>query len=376
MIKILHCADLHLDSPLSVLDISKAEARRRDLRAALTSMTMFIKSNPVDFLLIAGDLFDGEFVSRDTVALLCREFASIPDCRVIIAPGNHDPYTFASYYRLADLPENVYVFDSPEVKSFDFPDKNTTVYGFAFTSDALDVCPLDGFEVTSRERINLLVAHGELDASESKYCPIPSKTLASCGFDYAALGHKHTHSGVNRCGDGYVSYSGCLEGRGFDECGIKGAVLAVADKKDGKLEFAARFERFCKRYYEIAECDVSGAESNADVLTRLAQFIKDAHYGEDVALRVYLRGSVSSDFKLSTAFLEAQFSQLYRIELVDATVPLADVGRLSCDPTLRGAYYRSLAPMLKSEDASEREIATMALRYGLAALAGNDVADE
>lgn len=375
MIKILHCADLHLDSPLSVLDISKAEARRRDLRAALTSLTMFIKANAVDFLLIAGDLFDGEFVSRETVELLCREFAAIPDCRVIIAPGNHDPYTFSSYYRLAEFPENVYVFDSEEIKSFDFPDKNTTVYGWAFTSGELRTCPLDGFEIASRDRINLLVAHGELDASESKYCPIPSKMLASCGFDYAALGHVHTHSGVKPLGDGYVAYSGCLEGRGFDECGIKGAVLAVAEKK-GKLDFAAKFERFCKRYYEITECDVGGAESNADVLERLTALIKDAHYGEDVALRVRLVGEVASDFKISLSFIGEQFPQLYRLELVDDTAPLANSGRLATDPTLRGAYYRSLAPMLQSDDAAEREIAAMALRYGLAALAGNDFADE
>lgn len=375
MIKILHCADLHLDSPLSVLDISKAEARRRDLRAALTSLTMFIKANAVDFLLIAGDLFDGEFVSRETVELLCREFAAIPDCRVIIAPGNHDPYTFSSYYRQMNFPENVYVFDSETVKSFDFPDKNTTVYGWAFTSDELRSCPLESFEVASRDRINLLVAHGDFDVSESKYCPIPSKTLAACGFDYAALGHVHMHSGVNPLGDGYVSYSGCLEGRGFDECGIKGAVLAVAEKKD-RLDFAAKFERFCKRYYEITECDVSGAESNAEVLEKLGALVKDAHYGDDVALRVRLVGNVASDFKISQSFICEQFPQLYRLELVDETAPLANSGRLAADPTLRGAYYRSLAPMLESDDANEREIAAMALRYGLAALAGNDIADE
>lgn len=375
MIKILHCADLHLDSPLSMLDISRAESRRRDLCAALTSLTLSVKSNAVDFLLIAGDLFDGAFVSRDTVALLCHEFASIPDCRVIIAPGNHDPYTFSSYYRLAELPENVYVFDSPEVKYFDFPDKNATVYGWAFTSDSLESCPLDGFEVMSRSRINLLVAHGELNVSESKYCPIPMDTLASCGFDYAALGHRHTHDGVEPCGGGYVAYSGCLEGRGFDECGIKGAVLAAADKGD-KLQFAAKFIRFCKRYYEIADCDVSGAKSNADVLDKLTELIKDGHYGDDTALRVRLIGNVSGDFKLSTSFLGEQFPNIYRLELIDATSPLADGDRLRDDPTLRGAYYRSLEGMLTSEDESEREIAAMALRYGLAALAGNDIADE
>ncbi len=156
---------------------------------------------------------------------------------------------------------------------------------------------------------------------------------------------------------------------------MKGAVLAVANKTD-RLDFAAKFERFCKRYYEIASCDVSGAESNADVLDKLTAFIRDAHYGDDVALRVHLKGRVASDFKLSTSFIAEQFPQLYRFEIVDETAPLADSAFLSSDPTLRGAYYRGLEPMLSSADASEREIASMALRYGLAALAGNDIADE
>ena len=375
MIKILHCADLHLDSPMSARDISRAEAGRHDVRAALTSLVMYIKSNSIDFLLISGDLFDGAFVSRETVALLCHEFASIPDCRVIIAPGNHDPYTFASYYRLAELPENVFVFDSEEIKYFDFPEKNTTVYGWAFTSDFLDTCPINGeFVVASPERINLLVAHGELDVSESKYCPIQSKVLAKCGFDYVALGHRHAYDGVKECGEGYIAYSGCLEGRGFDELGVKGAIAAVIDK-NSTPKMSSKFLRFCKRRYEIADCDVTGAASNADMLDRIAKLISDAHYAEDTILRVRLVGEVGAECKPSVAFLEGQFPSVCSIEIVDATAPIGSGERLKDDPTLRGAFYRSLEGMLASEDESERELASMALKYGLAALCGSDIAD-
>ncbi len=375
MIKILHCADLHLDSPMSARDISRAEAGRNDVRAALTSLIMYIKSNSVDFLLISGDLFDGAFVSRETVALLCHEFASIPDCRVIIAPGNHDPYTFASYYRLAQLPENVFVFDSAQVKFFDFPDKNTTVYGWAFTSDALDVCPIDEeFSVMSPSRINLLVAHGELDATESKYCPISSKVLAKCGFDYIALGHRHAHDGVKECGEGYIAYSGCLEGRGFDELGVKGAIAAAIDK-NSTPKIASKFLRFCKRRYEIASCDVTGAASNADVLDKISALIRDGHYGDDTVLRVRLVGAVDAECKPSVAFLEGQFPSVYSIEIIDATTPPDKGERLKDDPTLRGEFYRSLESMLTSDDESERELASMALKYGLAALSGSDISD-
>lgn len=375
MIKILHCADLHLDSPAYARDIIRADAGRNDVRAALTSLIMYIKSNSVDFLLISGDLFDGAFVSRETVALLCHEFASIPDCRVIIAPGNHDPYTFASYYRMAELPENVFVFDSEEVKYFDFPDKNTTVYGWAFTSDALETCPInDEFSVMSQSRINLLVAHGELDAAESKYCPISSKVLAKCGFDYIALGHRHAYDGVKECGEGYIAYSGCLEGRGFDELGVKGAIAAAIDK-NSTPKMASKFIRFGKRRYEIASCDVTGALTNADMLDKIAQLIRDGHYGDDTVLRVQLVGEVDAECKPSVSFLEGQFPTVCSIEIIDATKPPKKGDSLKDDPTLRGEFYRSLEFMLTSDDESERELASMALKYGLAALSGSDISD-
>ena len=374
MIKVLHCADLHLDSPLTSLDISRAQTRRMELRAAFTSLTLSAKMNKADFLLMSGDLFDGAYVSKETIALLCHEFAAIPECHVIIAPGNHDPYTATSYYNRADFPENVYIFDSPEVSCFDFPDKNTTVYGWAFTSSHMEECPIEGFTVRDPSRINLLVAHGDFDVTESQYCPIPRITLADCGFDYVALGHIHTHSGVEKVGDGYAAYSGCLEGRGFDECGIKGALLVVIEKED-ELSLAARFARFCKRCYAIETCDVSGAETNADLLDKLRELVAERRYGDDTALRVRLVGNISSDLKPSPSFLSGQFGQMFILEIVDETLPLADGDKLADDPTLRGEYYRSLKDRLDSDDADTREVAVMALRYGLAALSGEDITD-
>ncbi len=371
MIKILHCADLHLDSPMSAFDIARAEARRNDLRAAFTSMILSVKINKIDFLLIAGDLFDCEFVSKDTIALIAKEFASIPECNVIISPGNHDPYTASGHYRRAEFPDNVYIFDSPELTYFDFPEKNTTVYGWAFISEHMDSCPLNGFSVENESRINILTAHGDLDAPGSSYCNISSTVLAGCGFDYVALGHRHTYTEAKQLGGGYVSYSGCLEGRGFDECGVKGAVLAVAEK-DAGLRFAAKFMRFGKRKYEDDILDIEGSRSNADAAEKIASHIAQNHYGEDVALRLHLVGNVSGDFKLSPTVLKEHFSSLFLLEIIDETMPLLDLGKLKQDPTLRGEFYRSLEPLLSSADEKERECAAMALRCGLAALNGND----
>jgi len=374
MIKFLHCADLHLDSPLTSLDLRRASVRRGELRASLTSLTMSAKLNAADFLLISGDLFDSSRVSRDTIDLLRREFAQIPDTAVIIAPGNHDPYTHSSYYRRTDFSDNVYIFDSPEITCFDFPEKNTTVYGWAFTGQHMEAPDLADFSVEDVSRINILTAHADLDAAASPYCAITSRELAACGFDYAALGHQHTHDGVRQLKNGYAAYAGCLEPRGFDEPGLKGAVLAAVDKAPD-LKFAAKFVRYCKRHYEIQSVDLTGAVSNADALERISAVIAQNHYGEDTALRIRLTGQIPGELRLSPAFLTEQLPPLFLAEILDETTPLRNGDSLAEDPTLRGAFYRSLSDMLSSADSKERELAARALRYGLGALAGEEISD-
>ncbi|MCI8388061.1 MAG: hypothetical protein HFE63_06290 [Clostridiales bacterium] len=374
MIKFLHCADLHLDSPLASLDLKRAEIRRSEFRSTLAAMIRSAQTNKIDFLIISGDLFESEFASRETIALLCHEFASIPECNIIIAPGNHDPYTSQSYYRRTEFPENVYIFDSTELSCFDFPEKNTTIYGYAFTDNTLDFCPFEGFTPENPDRINILAAHGEFGSRNTHKCPIPTEVLANSGFDYVALGHYHNYSEIKQLKSTYYAYSGCLEGRGFDECGEKGAIIAVADKSEGRFQLGAKFVRFSKRHYEIEQLDITGAETNADLLNRLAALIKERGYGEDTALRVVLTGNTAGELKISQKFLTEQFPQLFLLEFKDETLPLLDSDTLKRDPTIRGAFYNSLAGMLDGNE-DERELAALALRYGLSALSGEDIID-
>ena len=375
MIKFLHAADLHLDSPFSALPPDKAEVRRAEFRAAFTSLTMYARMNKIDFLFLPGDLFDSDYASRDTVALMRREFANLPDCRVIIAPGNHDPFTGTSYYRRAEFPDNVFIFDTDEMSAFDFPDRNTTVYGWAFTSGQMTKCPLEGFEPEDSGRINILCAHGDLGKSGSVYCPINPETLGRSGIDYAALGHIHEFSGVKKYGGTWAAYSGCLESRGFDETGPKGAVIGAAEKEDGETKLGAKFIRFSKRVYETETIDVTGAADNAEITDRIGEMIAEKHYGEDTALRLVLTGNVPSGVSVSKSLIQARFPRLFMIETIDRTMPLLDAAALGRDPTIRGAFYASLKSMLESPDEKERETAAAALRYGLAAIAGADVVD-
>ena len=104
MIKILHTADMHLDSPFTLMDSSLSEARRADLRSAFSALMMYVKDNKIDILLIAGDMFEHEYATKETVAMVIREFEKLPECRFVISPGNHDFYSSRSVYATSHPP--------------------------------------------------------------------------------------------------------------------------------------------------------------------------------------------------------------------------------------------------------------------------------
>ena len=165
MLRILHTGDVHLDSPFSGLDPSFAEVRRNELRAAFTSMLHYAKCEKVDMILIAGDLFDAQFVTRETLALIKREFESVR-CPIVISPGNHDCVSESGVWRRGVFPDNTYIFTKDSLEYFDFPELGARVWGWAFTSRNMEASPLAG-KRADYDGINILCAHGDLTSSRS-----------------------------------------------------------------------------------------------------------------------------------------------------------------------------------------------------------------
>jgi len=118
MLKILHTGDIHLDCPFSSLDTRQAEIRRNELRAAFTSMMMYARMNQVNLMLIAGDLFDNRYVTRETIALLKSEFEKM-SCPIVITPGNHDCAGEKSIWRKNVFPPNVHIFTEETLNLID-----------------------------------------------------------------------------------------------------------------------------------------------------------------------------------------------------------------------------------------------------------------
>lgn len=375
MIKLIHTADLHLDSPFAMLDPTRSEQRRHELKGSFGELMSLAKRTQADIMVIAGDLFDGAYVTRDTLEMLVRGFASVPDCRIVISPGNHDN-TGASvaYERLSSL-DNVYIFKSEELSHIDFPELECTVYGYAFTSSYMEKSPLCGFTAEDPTRINILAAHADITSPVSRYAPITQSDLMHARFDYAALGHIHAYDGVHEICGGYYAYSGCLEGRGFDELGEKGALLLTLSKEDGRLTLESEFLPVSKRIYVDDTLDITGVGSSAEILSRVRTHIDEHGYDDRHAVKLVLKGFLPPALRVFPRYLEGELGGVFMIKIKDDTLPLYESESLGENPSIKGAYYEKLRPLLESGDSETRELAAMALRYGLIALAGGEPSD-
>ncbi|MBO5306037.1 MAG: exonuclease SbcCD subunit D [Clostridia bacterium] len=367
MIRFLHCADLHLDSPFSGLDAMQSEARREEQRELFRTLICHAKNRRVDLVLIAGDLFDSGFTSSSTVKFVADMLATL-DCPVIITPGNHDPYTEGGVYS-ASFPENVTIFNSEKLSSLYFQKINVAVHGYAFTSERHEDNPLDSGVTLDPSKINLLCAHTELDVPLSSYAPITSNQIAASGFDYAALGHIHNPEPPVVLGKTLTAYSGCLEGRSFDELGFGGAIEVTVDGNKVTSEKV----RIAKHRYMVETLDLTGSEKDSDVIDRIRGRIAMCNYREDTALRIILTGALSPEYTMSLDFIRDSIDGLYRLDLKDETLPILDFAELERDLSVKGEFYRELVAKMKSEDEQERKTAAEALRIGLCALSGKPI---
>lgn len=366
--KIMHLADFHLDSAFSGFKKEESDRRRAELRECFLRAMDVAREREVDLVLISGDLFDTPFCSASTRSAV---FSAIEKLGrpVVIAPGNHDYYNKNGTYADKALPENAYVFTSDELGRFDFDELGVSVIGYAFTSDRYEENPLGGEVPTSSENINILCAHAELGTHISKYAPISANAIARNGFSYAALGHVHVPAEPTVAGRTLIAYSGFPQGRSFDELGTGGAYIVEIDRESKSARICERVE-LSTVTYEIEKVDVTACSSDAQVIAKIEAATEGRGYGKDTALRVQLTGAVPSDYaineeKLSSCELAERFALL---QIKNRTVANFDLEHLKTDMTVKGELYRQLLPALESADENERQVASLALKFALAAL--------
>ena len=341
MVRILHAADLHLDSPFSGLTPEQAAARRKLQRQLPGKIVELANERNCGLLLLAGDVFDGARVSPETVEALVTALGQFRG-QVFVAPGNHDPYTDRSPWAMTLWPENVYVFTG-KARSVTLPD--CRIWGGAFTgSDCFDGLP----QVSDDGCLQIGLFHGDPE-TPGPYRHMTAADIAACGLDYLALGHIHKTRLPVRTGRTWAGWPGAAMGRGFDECGPRGVFYTELDKAFCRTEFlplpGPRYEKITVAYGETPRLP----EDSQSVICRLT-----------------VTGEADDpDFEGLRKALEPKFLAL---DLRDETVPTRDIWASCGDGTLRGLTLSAL----KLQADGGNDLSELAARYVLAALEGRD----
>lgn len=361
MLKILHGADLHLDSPFDGLSDEKAAQRREEQRALLEEIAELCNREQVDLVLLAGDLLDSGRSYYETGEVLLRAFSQIRG-QIFIAPGNHDYYSSRSPYANLEFPENVHIFPSNGMQRVVLPDLGCTVYGAGFTSVSAPSL-LTGFHVQDEGTVNLMVLHGDTQPGSS-YNPITTQEIQDSGLDYLALGHIHTCSGVLKAGATYYAYPGCAQGRGFDETGEKGVLIGTVAKGVCDL----RFQPLQGRRYLVREVDVTDA---ADAQAALAAALPQEP-SPDIC-RIVLTGEYDGrpDVDALAALAESRY---FSATVRDRTRIRRDIDAMAAEDTLKGLFLHRLKTRYDaSQSEEERRVLMLAMRYGISALENGEV---
>ena len=359
--RILHAADLHLDSAFAGLAEEKAALLRQESRDILRRMVDWANDHAVDVMLLSGDLFDSDRMYSQTARTLAQALARFRG-RIFLSPGNHDFYAPGSGYDAVDWPENVHIFTSRRPQTVLLRSLNASVTGAAFTS-AEEWEPFDGASFSGGDApIRLGVLHGEVTRGESKYRAIPPAEIEKTNLTYLALGHVHRCAGVQRAGNTAYAYPGCLPGRGFDETGDKGFLYGEITPEKVELEFIP----FAPRRYQSVTADITDRDP-ADAVRQAL----DPDCGQDIC-RVLLTGSRRENFSLSA--LTSELAGLCAaLELTDETYPEEDVWARCGEDSLRGLFLQNLRARYDGADEDEKRQLLQAARFGLAALDNRDL---
>ena len=358
-LKIIHAADLHLDSPFEGLG-ERAAQRRSEQRELLGRLAALVEEKEADVLLLAGDLLDTGSTYAETARTLCETLGSL-SCPVFIAPGNHDYYCISSPYARLELPENVHVFISRHMEAVTLPELGVRVWGAAFT-DMTSPPLLRGFSVDKVPGLlDVGVVHGDVGRLLSRYNPVTTQDIADSGLNYLALGHQHSGSGLLRSGPTWYAWPGCTEGRGFDECGEKGALYVEVEERVCRAEFLP----LGGRRYEVLDFDISAGWANVRI---------PAGAGRDI-YRVVLRGETDTapEVERLRELLQGRF---YALQIVDKTTLRPELWDKAEQDTLRGLFLRRMRERYDAAASEEeREHITRAVRWGLAALDGGEAVE-
>lgn len=356
--KFVHIADLHLDAKFDNLgQIEGLPTKRRiEQRKAMRDIINYIKENDIEMLLIAGDLYEQNYIKKPSIEYINNLFLEIPNVKIFIAPGNHDPYISNSFYATYDWAKNVHIFKEG-IEKIDI-DENTHIYGYGFTDFYCKESEIEEIKIEDQKDINILLTHGTLDGGtdEREYNPLKGNKLKNLGFDYIALGHIHKPY-YNEEKNQKIFYPGSIISLGFDELGKRGMLVGEIEKESLKVEFVP----IDKREFEEEEIDVTELSSNEDIITQ----IEELYLTEENFYKVILTGK--RFFKIDLDEIKKVLDIENIIKIKDETKMGIDIEELKKENNIKGAFVRNMLEKQESENL-DKDFIEKAIEIGLEVL--------
>lgn len=295
MFKFIHAADLHLDSPL--LGLAQYEgapeaALRGATRRALENLVHVALEEKVDFVLIAGDVYDGDWPDHNTGLFFARQMGRLRDANisVYLIAGNHDAQS--NMTKSLQLPDNVFRFPTKKAATVRVEAIGVAIHGQGFHTRAVVTDLSADYPPAVPGAYNIGLLHTSLTGYEGhdSYAPCTVDGLKKLDYDYWALGHIHKQEAI-RVFDPAIWFPGNIQGRHIRETGPKGClVVSVDDRGEHEVDFR---ELDVVRWAEIV-VDATRAQTLDDCIDDFReQLIKVHETCEDrlLAARVIFTGA-------------------------------------------------------------------------------------
>ena len=329
--KLIHCADLHLDSKMeSGLPKEKAAKRRLELLQTFTRMVEQAQAEEVEAILLCGDLFDAKTISARARNCVLDAIVQHPQIFFYYLQGNHDQSSF--WEELPELPDNFRLFGTDWTT---YEQGEVSITGAELSErtpdDLLERLTLD------KDRVNIVMLHAmatEYGARDSKD-EISLRALRGKHISYLALGHIHRFRLEKLDEEGMWCYCGCLEGLGFDECGEKGYVELTL--REGAL--IPTFVPFAKRRLHEVSVDITGLMTQEEIQRGVQEALEDIP--ERDMVKVVLTGEVDPEAEKDTLWVQRWLEEdYYYLKVQDETSLKIRPEDYQYDISFKGEFVR------------------------------------
>lgn len=359
MIKFIHTGDVHLGLKFNNVSFEREKAiyRRNEIWNTFERIIEHAKEKEVDFLFIAGDLFEESYFTIGDITRVRDNFSSIENVNIIISAGNHDYRGRKSLYDKIQWPNNVTIFGGQAIEKKEFEDLNTTIYGYSWDTNLIYENNLlqDLGKIVDKSKNNILVLHGDI-SNNSDYLPLSLQDLNNLNMDYIALGHIHKPQILSS----NIAYCGCPEPLDFGEEGERGIIEGtIIDKK-----VDIKFVPFSKRKFIVTDIELRENMSYLDIINN----IKNIPLGnrENDFYRINLKGYINKNIDIENIKRDLKDS-FYHLEIINNTIWDYDLEQLEIenkeniiyhyittmrekgidDPVVKRALYLGLEVLLK-----------------------------